>query len=160
MEPAQAIAYLIAFVAVVGFLFLIGRAIVCWYLRLTEIVVVLEEIRDALKPAAKAVVVAAAVMSILGAVDSHADDSWRCRGKVVYVGDDQSTVLAKCGEPTSRAYAGDSTSWRTHRVGRTAYGSAHTVPIERWTYRVRKGSFPRILTFRGGLLWDISYGDK
>ncbi|MDY6986560.1 MAG: DUF2845 domain-containing protein [Thermodesulfobacteriota bacterium] len=88
------------------------------------------------------------------------DDSWRCRSKVVHVGDDMATVLSKCGEPLTRTYSGSRTSWGTHRVGRTTYGKAHSVPIESWTYRTRRGSFPRILTFRGGMLYNIRLGEK
>jgi len=70
------------------------------------------------------------------------------------------TVLEKCGEPLARLYSGDRTHWSTYKIGRTSYGNAKSVPIEKWTYRLRRGSYPRILTFHGTTLSKITMGEK
>ena len=93
-------------------------------------------------------------------VSVSADESCKCRRGWVFEGDDMATVLKKCGEPTSRAYAGERSTWHTVRVGRTLHSSGKSVPIERWTYNERSGKFPRIMTFRGGTLYNIRLGDK
>lgn len=49
MEPAQLFLSLVSVFAFVAGAFLVSRAVVCWYLRLNEILTVLEEIRDALQ---------------------------------------------------------------------------------------------------------------
>jgi hypothetical protein len=81
---------------------------------------------------------------------AFADDGLRCGDRLVSVGDTQSDVAARCGQP-SRAET-------RHEQSYTRSGTLHgTVDI--WTYDRGPGDFVRTLTFRQGVLRHVAVGE-
>jgi hypothetical protein len=81
----------------------------------------------------------------------------RCKGKIIELGDGKAKVLKTCGEPFLREEVGESAKISIHSRRRA---SASTRYIEKWTYDMGYGQFPRILTFRGNKLVRIEVGEK
>jgi uncharacterized protein DUF2845 len=80
---------------------------------------------------------------------AFADDGLRCGDRLVSVGETQSDVAAKCGQPT-RAET-------RHEQSYTRCGTMRGT-VDFWTYDRGPGDFVRTLTFRQGLLRDVAVG--
>lgn len=84
---------------------------------------------------------------------SAAASSMRCQGGVVRVGDSESTVLARCGEPHQRSeYQRELRATRGHGV--------RVMDVKVWTYRRGVGKFILLLKFEGGLMARIDRGPR
>jgi hypothetical protein len=77
------------------------------------------------------------------------DDVIRCKGGLVSPGMIADEVLAKCGEPKSRAV--ESVPIRVRRANGSS-GIVGTTEVQRWTYDRGAGQFPALLTFEEGKL--------
>ena len=97
--------------------------------------------------------------------------AFRCRGKVISLGDTAARVLAECGEPDGIE------SWTEEHIKRDFFRP--TVPndtteeerlreplfikeyvaVERWTYNLGPNQFVRYLRFENGILKKITTGD-
>ena len=97
------------------------------------------------------------VLSLLLTSPSWAVDSLRCGTRLVYLGDSKVKVLRLCGEPLTREMLGTQT---IHYGGRRGGFVEFTEPVEKWTYDAGPTRFMRELTFSGGSLVDIEFGDK
>lgn len=98
---------------------------------------------------------------------SQADDSFRCRSRIIQLGDTKAEVLLKCGEPLSRDFLGARTrgyfSEGLEPEGGESRGPRggyveRSREIEMWVYDFGPRKFIRILTFRGGILKEIRKG--
>lgn len=93
--------------------------------------------------------------------------SLRCEGRLVYIGDSKSEVLAVCGEPdeiTQReeghnTYFSQIYDYKTDRY-RAPKGFKGPIRIERWTYDFGSNRFIRYLHFENGRLIRIESGEK
>ena len=99
--------------------------------------------------------------------DAFGDRTLRCKGHIVSVGDFQSDVLRKCGNPDQTE------SWEVnegevishtldygrqrHKVSKLVKGP---VRRERWTYNFGPQKFIRYLTFQESELIKIETGSK
>jgi uncharacterized protein DUF2845 len=92
----------------------------------------------------------AGAFTIAGA--AAADDSLRCGSVLVTVGMVADQVLAKCGEPQSRAVEEVPVKSRARTGAVNTVGSTR---IERWTYDRGYGQLPALLTFEHGKLKSI-----
>jgi len=81
-----------------------------------------------------------------------ADDSLRCGTALVTLDMVMDQVLAKCGEPQSKA-AEDVPVKARARTG--AVNTVGSTRIERWTYDRGYGQLPALLTFEHGKLKSI-----
>ena len=97
------------------------------------------------------------ILSLLLAAPSWAVDSLRCGSRLVYLGDSKVRVLDVCGEPLARETLGSRT---VHYGGRRGGFIETTELVEKWTYDAGSTHFRRELTFSGGSLVDIEFGDK
>ena len=94
-------------------------------------------------------------------------DDWRCRGKIISIGDRRSEVLRNCGQPNFVEVR------QEERIKRDL-GSALALPegtrssplflrefvtIEEWEYNSGPTEFIRYLTFENGILTRITMGD-
>lgn len=97
----------------------------------------------------------AVCVALAGAVwaTQAAASSMRCAGGVVGVGDAPGTVLARCGEPDTRAE-------RQRRLRSHDGHRVHVTDVETWSYRRGVGRFVLLLTFEGGLLTRIDRGPR
>lgn len=91
------------------------------------------------------------------AAPTFAVDSLRCGSRLVALGDSTVKVLDVCGEPLAREVLGSRTLH--YRVRRGGFIETTEV-VERWTYNAGRTGFRRELTFSGGDLIDIEFGDK
>jgi len=95
------------------------------------------------------------------------DRALRCHGRLVYIGDQKSDVLSKCGKPD------DIEQWeempdgymsKTYDYENERYQLPELIkgPIlaERWTYHLGSNRFTRYLFFQNGELYKIERGDK
>lgn len=92
---------------------------------------------------------------MLCATTVHAE-GMRCRSALITVGDRQSEVVSKCGDPDDVI---ERLVYKSLAV-RDRYGNAYrevTVPvtIEEWTYNFGPRRFMRLLRFENGELKDI-----
>ena len=87
---------------------------------------------------------------LLTAAPSTAFTTFRCRSKVVTLGDRSVEVEYKCGEPASRNVVAE-VKTRARTFGLDA---SRKELVEEWVYDNRYGWFD-ILTFRGGRLVRI-----
>ena len=78
------------------------------------------------------------------------DDGMRCGQWLIWLGDDQATVLQKCGPPTT------SLSVPVH--GRRRRGYVQYV-LDYWTYDRGPSEFVRTLHFANYVLTDVVVGD-
>ncbi len=98
--------------------------------------------------------------------DANSSD-WRCREKIISVGDRKSDVLRNCGQPANVEVR------QEERIKRDL-GSAFAPPeetrrpplflrefvtIEEWEYNLGPTQFIRYLTFENGILVRIATGD-
>ncbi|HET8697403.1 MAG TPA: DUF2845 domain-containing protein [Gammaproteobacteria bacterium] len=81
-----------------------------------------------------------------------ADHVLRCGGELVRVGMVAPQVLAKCGEPTSKAVEDVPVRARGRNGAVTSVGVTR---VERWTYDKVPGQFPALLTFEEGKLKSL-----
>lgn len=96
------------------------------------------------------------LLSLILAAPAWAVDSLRCGSRLVELGDSTVKVLDVCGEPLAREVLGSRT---LHRGVRGAFLET-TEQVERWTYDAGRTRFRRELTFSGGDLVEIEFGDK
>jgi uncharacterized protein DUF2845 len=88
----------------------------------------------------------------LAALCASADDTLRCGNAIVTTGMVTGEVVAKCGEPASKATEETPVTTRSRRgTVKTAAGGR----IERWTYDRGYGQLPALLTFEHGKLKSI-----
>ena len=98
--------------------------------------------------------------------DANSSD-WRCRGKIISIGDRRSEVLRNCGQPN---YVEVRQEERIKRdLGSTLAPPEETRPyplflrefvtIEEWEYNMGSTEFIRYLTFENGILVRITTGD-
>lgn len=73
-----------------------------------------------------------------GSVDVSADESIRCNGSLIDIGELVSTVLHKCGQPTDT-------------VEYTVYSALHQ------RFIVNSQTQKRVLTFKNGILWKMDF---
>jgi hypothetical protein len=96
---------------------------------------------------------AVSVVLALWAASSQADDDvLRCGGQLVTVGMIAPQVVAKCGEPKTKAVEDVPVRGRGRNGAVTSSGSTR---VERWTYVRNDGSFPALLTFEEGKLKSV-----
>jgi hypothetical protein len=99
------------------------------------------------------------VVSIAGSVVLFAlalpaaADTFRCKSALIRVGDAQTYVLAKCGEPTSKETFTEEVRAVVPRGGTNVVGTA-TRHI--WRYH-RSRQFPAVLTFESGVLKKLEF---
>jgi hypothetical protein len=98
----------------------------------------------------RSAMIAIGLLALCGAAE--ADDVIRCRGGLVRAGMIDSEVVAKCGEPASKAI--ESVPIRVRRANGSS-GIIGTTQIERWTYDRGTGQFPALLTFEEGKLKSV-----
>ena len=96
---------------------------------------------------------AAAVVVALGyGATAAADDSLVCGNALVTVGMVAGEVVARCGEPKTKAV--EDIPIRVRHPNGTM-GTAGIQHLERWTYDRGYGRFPALLTFEEGTLRSI-----
>lgn len=103
--------------------------------------------------------VSALTLAILATLSSPADaltGSMRCGSDVLTEGMTKVEVLQKCGEPLMKDVVGEETVYDFFQGS----GTANKVVVEQWIYDSGKGSFLRVLIFKGGTLSDIEYGNR
>lgn len=77
----------------------------------------------------------------------------RCGDQLVYVGDDQYTVLKKCGEPLDK----QKTEENVPLYNAAGYQIGYTTnTVERWIYQRSSADFQYVLRFDSGVVKDIS----
>ena len=77
----------------------------------------------------------------------------RCLNGMVQIGDDEATVLGKCGKPYQ--------SQRTNPKTQTIRGHEVTLsPIMQWSYNMGSADYIYNLTFKEGKVTDISTGGR
>jgi hypothetical protein len=97
------------------------------------------------------------MLSLVLSFPAWAVDSLRCGSRLVDLGDSKVKVLNVCGEPQAREVLGS----RTLHYGARRGGFIETTElVEKWTYDAGRTNFLRELTFSGGDLVDIEFGDK
>lgn len=102
--------------------------------------------------------VAAVLLLILA--DVAAADSMRCGSALATIGDLDTEVLLKCGEPLSREAVAIKELTVRRRGFLRQMETTTEEKVEKWTYRPGGGQFMRVLTFQGGILVDIEQLDQ
>ena len=107
------------------------------------------------------------LLTLMLHTEVFADRNFRCKGKIISVGEHKSDVLRKCGEPDQvdkwEENQGEVISHtldyekERHRVTKLVKGP---VQMERWTYNFGAQTFIRFLTFQKSELIKIETGDK
>lgn len=92
------------------------------------------------------------------------EDSLRCPGGLVAVGDPKIDLLGKCGEPalteiTSSEQLGVAQKERGPN-GTARTGTRVTATVERWTYDFGPSQFVRVVTLEGGRVRAIEAGGR
>jgi hypothetical protein len=83
-----------------------------------------------------------------------AADTFRCGSKLIRVGDAQSYVQGKCGEPTSK----ETITEEIRAVGRLGGTNVvGTASRDIWRYRKSSRQFAAVLTFEGGVLKKLEF---
>jgi hypothetical protein len=107
------------------------------------------------KPVPKGISVSLAVSAVLLAFAvPAAADTFRCGSALIRVGDAQTYVRAKCGEPTSQETITEEVRAVVPRGGTNVVGTA-TRYI--WRYSRSSRQFPAVLTFEGGKLKKLEF---
>ena len=98
---------------------------------------------------------------------SVADRTLRCGASLIEIGDENETVLSKCGQPDEvTRWEEDSNSYisqiydyerEQYRLPKLIKGP---VLMERWTYDLGSNRFVRYLYFQNGTLYRIEAGEK
>ncbi len=96
--------------------------------------------------------IAVAVLAFACVVAADADDSLVCGNSLVTVGMVAGEIVARCGEPKTKAV--EDIPIRVRHPNGTV-GTAGIQHIERWTYDRGYGKFPALLTFEEGKLRSI-----
>jgi hypothetical protein len=109
-------------------------------------------LRRKLMAKGRAVSLAASVVLLAFALPAAAD-TFRCKSALIRVGDAQTYVLAKCGEPTSKETITEEVRAVVPRGGTNVVGTA-TRHI--WRYQ-RSRQFPAVLTFEAGVLKKLEF---
>lgn len=100
---------------------------------------------------------------------AYGAESFRCGSDIVKTGDEQVEVLLKCGEPMHVTEVGYEKILRHHKgkEGKTLppgqdywTETVFEYKLEKWYYDMGRGTFLKILTFRGGVLLKIENGKK
>ncbi len=114
------------------------------------------------RPAAAALLAALALPARAGS-----EDSLRCPGGLVAIGDPKIDLLGRCGEPTlreaTRTVDVDVVQERAPATGTKADGvraTRTTSAVERWTYDFGRSQFVRIVTLEGGRVVAIESGGR
>jgi hypothetical protein len=94
----------------------------------------------------------AAALVALTCATAAADDSLVCGNSLATVGMVAGEVVARCGEPKTKAV--EDIPIRVRHPNGTV-GTAGIQHIERWTYDRGYGKFPALLTFEDGKLRSI-----
>ncbi len=98
----------------------------------------------------------AVLLSLVVSTAVMAVDSLRCGSRLVSLGDSAVKVRQLCGEPLAREVV----ATRTRHLGVPVAFTEITELVEMWTYEVGPTRFRRELTFSGGALEAIEFGDK
>ncbi|WP_233586522.1 DUF2845 domain-containing protein [Legionella sp. km772] len=77
----------------------------------------------------------------------------RCGDKLVYTGDDQFTILQKCGEPLAKQTYEEVIP--LYNQAGYQIGTTNNV-VERWIYQRSPADFQYTLIFDGGILKEIN----
>ncbi len=107
------------------------------------------------RPAALAPAALSCALALLAVpVAAAADDSFRCDGGIVSVGDSKLDLLGKCGEPALRD------GWQEERSSLGPWGAGASVAqaVEQWTYNFGPQRFLRVVTLRAGKVVRIHQG--
>lgn len=107
------------------------------------------------------------VPNVLQAASSATNGPFRCKGKIIKLGDSKNRVIRYCGEPDIAYDIGYITSGRSRSRVRVRRGSATvktkyqdvTFNAEEWEYNFGTHKFIKVLTFMGGKLITIRNGD-
>jgi hypothetical protein len=101
----------------------------------------------------RAVALAGCVVLLAIALPAAAD-TFRCRSSLIRVGDSQTYVRAKCGEPTSKEAITEEVRAVVPGGGTNVVG---TVTRDIWRYRRSSRQFPAVLTFEAGVLKKLEF---
>jgi hypothetical protein len=108
-----------------------------------------------------ALLVAPLVAAVAFPTLAGAEDSFRCSGGIVSIGDLKVDLLGKCGEPTMRETV------RSEEVSISREGPApsrksvrETATVERWTYDFGRNQFIEVVTLEGGRIRSINRGSR
>ena len=112
-----------------------------------------EQATEKLMTTGRAVSLAGVVVLLAYALPAMAD-TFRCRSALIDVGDTQSYIQAKCGEPTSKETITEEVRAVVPRGGTNVVGTA-TRDI--WRYRKSSRQFAAVLTFEGGVLKKLDF---
>ncbi len=96
--------------------------------------------------------IVAVMVAFAWAVAADADDSLVCGNSLVTVGMVAGEIVARCGEPKTKAV--EDIPIRVRHPNGTV-GTAGIRHVERWTYDRGYGRFPALLTFEEGKLRSI-----
>jgi hypothetical protein len=96
--------------------------------------------------------IVAVIVALACAAVVDADDSLVCGNSLVTVGMAAGEIVARCGEPRTKAV--EDIPIRVRHPNGTV-GTAGIQHIERWTYDRGYGKFPALLTFEEGKLRSI-----
>jgi hypothetical protein len=107
------------------------------------------------------------IFGVIFPLNAFGDRTFRCKGRIVSIGEYTSEVLEKCGEPDNREqweesyneYISQIYDYKTerYRAPRLIRGP---IRMERWTYNFGATKFIRHLKFKNGELINIETGDK
>ncbi|MCM2334913.1 MAG: DUF2845 domain-containing protein [Anaeromyxobacteraceae bacterium] len=101
----------------------------------------------------------AAALLLPAAAPAGFEDSIRCEGGLVSVGDSKLDLLGRCGAPTLReAKEVERSSSRRDDGNGVSERSASTVTVERWTYDFGPRRFLGHVTLELGVVTSVSHG--
>lgn len=105
------------------------------------------------------ILLTAALCLVNGQSSAHADDGFRCNGRVISTGEWLTRVIDKCGEPAAEMHR---TEYRTIRVrvGNVIEERTVEVLIDELEYNLGSNRFLRYLYFENGRLLSTATGDK
>jgi hypothetical protein len=101
----------------------------------------------------RAVSLAGSVVLLAFALPAAAD-TFRCGSALIRVGDAQTYVFAKCGEPKSKETITEDVRAVTRFGGTNVVGTASR---DIWRYRKSSRQFAAVLTFEGGVLKKLEF---
>jgi hypothetical protein len=87
-----------------------------------------------------------------------ADDSLRCAGGIVSVGDSKLDLLGKCGEPAFREARRDERKGFAITTAEGAARSRTTLTVEKWTYNFGPNQFVQHVTLEMGRVVSVERG--
>ena len=91
---------------------------------------------------------------LLGVAFPAAADTFRCGSALIRVGDAQTYVYTKCGEPTSKEAFTEEVRAIGPQGGMVPVGTATR---DVWRYRRSSRQFQAVLTFEGGVLKKLEF---